>query len=288
VTFGRVGGRPFRAVSDQDHREVQSQGEVVRSEGSPSVGDEAVNLAYDGFGTCYDFFWTNFGRDSLDGHGLPLRGGVHFGRNYGNAFWDGSGTVFFGDGDGRAFQSLTRGLDIIGHELTHGVIQSEVNLSFSGQAGALNEGLSDAFGIMIKQWATKQTAAESDWLIGADIVGPVIAPGALRSLKAPGTANAKDHQVSTMDDYVVGGDVHLNAGIPGHAFYLMCTQVGGYPWESIGRVWYAALRDQSLSPNATFTEFAALTVRQAHEQFGPNNPVSNAVRHGWEGTRVQA
>jgi Zn-dependent metalloprotease len=287
VTFNRLGGRPLRSVSDQKHLEIQTPGEIMRSEGAPAVPDDAVNQAYEGLGATYDFYWTHFGRDSLDGDGMALRSGVHFGRNYGNAFWDGSGVIYFGDGDGRAFLNMARGIDIIGHELTHGVIQAEANLSFSGQAGALNEGIADAFGIMIKQWAQGQTAADSDWLIGVDVVGPVIRPGALRSLKAPGTANVKDHQVARMDDYLPDGDVHMNSGIPGHAFYLTCLQAGGNSWDAVGRVWYAALRDNALNVNATFEEFAARTVRQAGELFGMNSDIVHAVRHGWEGVQVK-
>src|SRR5439155_997781 len=83
------------------------------------------------------------------------------GQNYDNAFWDGRQMVF-GDGDGIIFNSFTSSLDVIGHELTHGVTGSEANLTYQGQSGALNESISDVFGSLVKQYTLKQTAAQAD------------------------------------------------------------------------------------------------------------------------------
>src|SRR5919198_2763674 len=106
--------------------------------------------------------------------------------------------MFFGDGDGVLLTDTTAGIDVIGHELTHGVTQHEANLEYSGQSGALNESISEVFGIQVKQMALGQTAADSDWLGGGDIVGPEL-KDALRSMKSPGTANRYDDQPSDMD-----------------------------------------------------------------------------------------
>ena len=121
-----------------------------------------------------------------------MLGLVHYGRNYDNAFWDNAGHMFFGDGDGQILTQTTAGIDVIGHELTHGVTQHEANLTYSGQSGALNESISDVFGIQVKQMALKQDVTQSDWLIGADIVGPELKP-ALRSMKAPGHGQHARH-----------------------------------------------------------------------------------------------
>ena len=120
-------------------------GAVVRAEGQPASKDPAVNEAYDGLGATYKFYWDIFHRDSIDGAGMALHGLVHFGSKYNNAFWDGQEMVF-GDGDGVLFTRFTASLDVIGHELTHGVTQFEANLVYSGQSGALNESISDVFG----------------------------------------------------------------------------------------------------------------------------------------------
>ena len=95
---------------------------------------------------------------------------MHYGQDYDNAFWDG-GQMVFGDGDGEVFNSLHRSLDVIGHELTHGVTQYTAKLDYQDQSGALNESISDVFGILVKQYKLGQTADQADWLIGAGLLG---------------------------------------------------------------------------------------------------------------------
>ena len=178
---GRAAGRS-RSPGSAARRSARSTTSSTRSRRPPArsyapraprpTGDKATDEAYDGFGATYNFYWQIFDRDSIDGQGLPILGLVHYGTDYDNAFWDGAGHMFFGDGDGKVLTRTTAGLDVIGHELTHGVTQNEANLDYSGQSGALNESMSDALGITIKQYALQQSAAQADWLIGADIVGP--------------------------------------------------------------------------------------------------------------------
>jgi Zn-dependent metalloprotease len=286
VTFARIGGIVQRTVYDQRHSTAQTPGVVARVEGQAPVADEAVNQAYDGLGLTYDYYWDVFDRDSIDAQGLPLLGLVHYGEDYDNAFWDGAGHMFFGDGDGRILRETTAGVDVIGHELTHGVTQHEANLVYSGQSGALNESISDVFGIQVKQRALGQTVDESDWLVGADIVGPELAP-ALRSMKSPGTANPHDDQPADMDGFVAGGDVHTNSGIPNRAFAIAATTLGGNAWDAAGPIWYAALTDPQLTPNATFAAFAALTLAHAGRTYGPASAEEQAVRDGWEAVKVR-
>jgi Zn-dependent metalloprotease len=284
VTFARIGGSPNRTIYDQDHRQNQTLGRVVRAEGQPATGDEAETEAYEGLGKTYDYFWSTFQRDSIDGQGRTLHGCVHFGTDYPNAFWDGH-AMFFGDGDGQMLTRTTAGVDVIGHELTHGVTQYEANLVYSGQSGALNESVSDVFGIQIKQRALGQDVTTSDWLIGADIVGPALQP-ALRSMKDPGEANPHDDQPADMDDYVDGGDVHTNSGIPNKAFYVLATTLGGNAWDAAGPIWYGTLRDARLHPTATFQEFARLTLVGAQATYGETSTESDAVRASWEAVKV--
>ena len=125
--------------------------------------------------------------------------------SYANAFWDGAQMVF-GDGDGEIFGNFTGSIDVTGHELTHGVTQYTANLSYEGQSGALNESISDVFGSLAKQHHRGQSAADADWLIGADIFRPGVSGVALRSLKAPGTAYddprlGRDPQPAHMSGY---------------------------------------------------------------------------------------
>jgi Zn-dependent metalloprotease len=194
--------------------------------------------------------------------------------------------MFFGDGDGRILTQTAKGLDVVGHELTHGVTQHEANLTYSGQSGALNESVSDVFGIQVKQFALGQDVTESDWLIGADIVGEALLP-ALRSMAAPGTANPHDTQPADMDSYVRGGDVHVNSGIPNRAFHVVATTLGGKAWDAAGPVWYNTLCDGALRSGAGFTQFARLTVKHAQRGYGVDSREVQAVRDGWEAVKVR-
>ena len=261
----------------------------MRDEGAAPVADVSVNQAYDGFGLTYKLFWDVFGRDSIDNQGMPIQGLVHYGDAYDNAFWDGAGHMFFGDGDGSLLTDTTKGLDVIGHELTHGVTENEANLTYSGQSGALNESISDVFGSLVKQYHLAQNAAQADWLIGADIVGPELAP-ALRSMKAPGTANRHDTQPADMDHFEAtstdNGGVHANSGIPNHAFYVAATTLGGNAWEAPGHIWYDALIDPQVQPSCSFSQFAAVTVHHAGSRYGPTSAQAEAVRAGWEAVKV--
>jgi len=288
--MGGMGGKPQRTIYDQKNGDAIALGTVARTEGAPKVRDPAVNEAYDHFGSTYKFFWEVLGRNSIDNAGMPILGLVHYSTNYANAFWDGQGHMFFGDGDGQLFVRLTKSLDVIGHELTHGVTQYEANLVYQGQSGALNESMSDVFGSLAKQYAKKHTADKADWLIGKDVVGPTL-KAALRSMKAPGTANKYDKQPATMDGFVNtaadNGGVHINSGIPNYAFYVTATTIGGNAWEKAGRIWYDALRDNNIKPTSGFKAFARATVRQAETRFGTASSEVDAVRAGWDAAKVR-
>jgi Zn-dependent metalloprotease len=282
-------GEAQRTIFDARHTQTLP-GRLVRSEDTPATEDVAVNEAYDGLGATYDFYWDVFSRNSIDDDGLPLNATVHFGQKYDNAFWDGQRMVF-GDGDGEIFNRFTVSVDVIGHELTHGVTEDEAGLIYFYQAGALNESLSDVFGSLVKQRRLNQTADQADWLIGQGLLTSKIHGVALRSMKAPGTAFddpvlGKDPQPAHMRNYVRtfddNGGVHTNSGIPNHAFYLIATQLGGHAWEKAGRIWYETLRDGRLRRNTGFLRFARLTYANAGRIFGSASPEQRAVHDGWQ------
>ncbi len=285
---GPVGG-PHRSIYDQHESDAMELGELARAEGQAAVDDEAVNEAYDGFGATYNFYWEILKRNSIDDLGMPILGLVHFSQRYDNAFWDGEGHVFFGDGDEQLFTRLTKSLDVIGHELTHGVTQYTANLVYRDQSGALNESVSDVFGSLVSQYAKGESAEEASWLIGADVVGPALAP-ALRSMKAPGEANPHDSQPADMDHFVRTGEdnggVHTNSGIPNHAFYVVATTLGGNAWESAGVIWYDALRDPRVKPNCDFLAFAKATLRAAQQRYGAEGKEAEAARAGWDAVKI--
>jgi Zn-dependent metalloprotease len=279
---------PQRSIYDQQNRDDTARTTLARSEGGPAVADAAVNEAYDGLGSTHKMFATQFGWNSIDGMGMAMVGMVHYGQQYQNAFWDGRQMVF-GDGDGKLFARFTKSIDVIGHELTHGVTERIAGLRYSGQSGALNESVSDVFGTLVKQFTLNQTPSTADWLIGADIVGPELSP-ALRSMKAPGTANKYDRQPADMGGYVKtsadNGGVHTNSGIPNRAFYLVASALTAASWLDAGQIWWAALSDPVLRPGSTFKTFAKLTVKQAGILFGASSKQALATTAAWQTVKV--
>jgi Zn-dependent metalloprotease len=264
-------------------------GKIVRGETAPASTDVAANEAYEGSGAVYDFFKEVYKRNSIDGFGLRLDSTVHYGQKYNNAFWNGSQMVY-GDGDGELFNRFTISIDVIAHELTHGVTQSEAALIYRGQSGALNESFSDVFGVLVKQKILNQTADKADWLIGEGLLTSKVNGKALRSMKAPGTAYddkvlGKDPQPGEMKNLYKGtgdnGGVHINSGIPNRAFYLVASALGGYAWEKAGKIWYIALTER-LRPSSDFRAAARATISIAGELYGMNSTEQQAVREAWK------
>jgi Zn-dependent metalloprotease len=279
---------PDRTIADAKNTE-DLPGTTVRTEDQGPVADAAVNQAFDGLGDTFDFYEDVYGRDSIDGRGLPLDATVHYGQDYDNAFWNGERMVF-GDGDGDVFTGFTGSITVIAHELTHGVTEASGGLTYQGQSGALNESISDVFGVLTEQYHLDQTADEASWLIGAGILAPGIHGVALRSMKAPGTAYddptlGKDPQPATMAGYVQttddNGGVHINSGIPNHAFYLYAVALGGHAWEQAGLVWYKTLTGGALKPSTDFATFANATVTTATAEYGENSKEVAALRSAW-------
>ncbi|MEV4440389.1 M4 family metallopeptidase [Streptomyces sp. NPDC049577] len=291
---GTPSDKPQRTIYDSGHLE-RLPGRKVHAEGDAPAKDATVNRAHAGLGATFDLYLNVFGRRSIDDAGMPLNASVHYGEKYDNAFWDGEQMVF-GDGDGELFVDFTVSVDVIGHELTHGVTQHTANLEYYGQSGALNESLSDVFGSMIKQYALGQTADQADWLIGQGLLAPHVTGTALRSMKAPGTAYdddvlGKDPQPAVMDDYVHtnrdNGGVHINSGIPNHAFYLLATELGGHSWERAGKIWYDTLTGGELAADAGFADFARLTAAVARSLYGEGDEIG-AVLKAWQQVGVPA
>ena len=269
-------------------------GTVVRTENDPPVSDVAVNEAFDGSGATYDLYYNIYQRNSIDGNGMRLDSTVHYQKGYDNAFWNGEQMVY-GDGDEdlppaqRIFNRFTIAIDVMGHELTHGVTQYTAKLVYSFQPGALNESMSDVFGSLVKQYTLNQTADQADWIIGAGLFTSNVNGVGIRSMKAPGTAYddpkiGKDPQPAHMKDYVNtvsdNGGVHINSGIPNHAFYVVATEIGGFAWEKAGQIWYLTLKSK-LSSSSNFQNCADMTYQAAGELYGTGSLEQQAVKTGW-------
>lgn len=264
-------------------------GQLVRGEGEPASGDPAVDEAYDGTGAVRDLFAQVLGHDSWDGRGSAVVSTVHYGRDYVNAFWDGTQLVF-GDGDGTLFARFTKPLDVIAHEFTHGVTQATAGLAYEGQPGALNESVSDVFAAVTEQRVRDQDVTQADWLIGSDLLLPGVQGVALRSMREPGTAYddprlGADPQVGSMDRYVDTtedhGGVHLNSGIPNRAYVLAATAIGGRSWQTSAPIWWAALTGGDVGHDTDFAGFAAATVAAAERLHAVESAAVAAVRDAW-------
>lgn len=274
-------------------------GSLVRSEGDPPSDDAAVDEAYEGAGATYNLYADIYQRNSIDDAGMVLQSTVHYRTGYDNAFWNGSQMVY-GDGDEdlpedqRLFNRFTIALDIISHELTHGVTQYTGGLVYANQPGALNESFSDVFGVLVKQRVLGQTADQADWIIGAGLFTANVNGIGIRSMKEPGTAYddpvlGRDPQPGHMDNYVNttsdNGGVHINSGIPNRAFYLTALEMGGNAWEKAGQIWYVTLRDR-IQANTNFQRAADLTYTVAGELYGNGSLEQQAVAHGWAGVGI--
>jgi Zn-dependent metalloprotease len=269
--------RKFRQVFDAKQSD-QLPGTLSRSEGQAKVGDAGVNEAYDGAGNTYDFYDKIFHRNSLDDNGMTLISSVHVGEvddsgqlgPMNNAFWNGE-QMAYGDGDGSIFRPFTKSLDVIGHELTHGVQSFTSNLKYFAQSGALNEHFADVFGILVRQWKEGETVAKANWVVGVEVFVPANTRRGIRDMENPGTAFINDPDLGTdpqpshMSKIFTGPrdrqGVHINSGIPNRAFVLTAKAIGGKAWDVTGRIWYDTLLQ--LNTNSQFIDCAKLTVQVA-------------------------
>jgi Zn-dependent metalloprotease len=285
-------GRKHRLVYNMERRRFPFPGRLVRSEGDQAGNDEAVNEAYDYAGVTYDFYREIFGRNSLDNNGMSLISSVHYGVNIANAFWNGE-QMLYGDGDSTIFLRFTKALDVVAHELTHGVITHESNLVYEDEPGALNEHFADIMSALVKQWHKKQTADQADWLLGDDLMVPDVGVKSIRTMKAekayenhpllgtdPQPKHMRDKYTGTADN----GGVHINSGIPNHAFYLVATKLGAYSWERAGRIWYKTLRN--LNKFSNFQETADMTYQVALADYGSGSQEQEAVQAAWQAVGI--
>ncbi len=237
-----------------------SYSQVFSGNNSWGGAPEGVSAHYNA-GQSYEYFLNVHGRNSINGAGETIVSVVNVadenGSSLGNAFYNGL-AIWYGNGD-NTFFPLGRALDVAGHELSHGVVENSANLIYQNESGAMNESFADIFGAMIDR---------EDWLIGEDVVRPGVFPGgALRSLSDPhngasfgdlGRGWQPKHTNERFTGSEDNGGVHINSGIPNHAYYLFATQVGR---ERAERVFYRALTTY-LTRSSGFTELR-FSVEQA-------------------------
>lgn len=265
----------------------QESGSLWRIQsGDPNSGwDPAGVSALVNTQAAFDYYFERFERDSIDDNGQALLAVIHYGNAVDNAFWS-SPYLVFGDG-GRYFSNLAGCLDIVAHEITHGVIENTSNLRYQNQSGALNESFADIFAAMVDR---------DDWLMGEDCT--VSYPGFLRSLSDP--AQGLGGQPRSMSEYQIlpnteegdWGGVHINSGIPNRAAYLIAE---GLSAEGIGTsigktkmelIFYETMR--ALTPNAEFIDAASVSQSIAEQIYGLESVEALSVREAWDVVGVSA
>jgi len=224
TTTGKIAARHpqimyARALETQDcHQKMRRCSVVTTSPDTINTGDNAIDAAHNYAIATYNYYFNNYGRDSIDDTGMTLKSRAHYSNNYNNAFWDGT-QMTYGDGDGVTFIPLSQDADVVGHELTHGVTERTSGLIYQGESGALNEAWSDIFGSMVDR---QEGASGADiWLIGEDIYTPNISGDALRNMANPAQFGDRDYYPDRYTGTSDNGGVHTNSGIANLAFQLL-------------------------------------------------------------------
>jgi Zn-dependent metalloprotease len=230
------------------------------------------------------FFAEIFNRNSFDNLGSAMQSTLHFGMPAGQALWSGS-QVLYSDGDGSLFLDPVDCDDLVGHEWTHAVTASTLQLAPTRtESGGLDESISDVFGSMFRQWLNGEDVVQADWRMGSSLLGPgSLSKGlkCVRDLADPGGPHCLIRQPPQFSGFVPAMQPHISSGIPNHAFYVGARAIGGRSWESIGQVWYAALTGSGAQRNMTMAQFAAQTRALAGSMFSAQASVVAGVDAGW-------
>jgi len=243
----------------------------------------AISAAFN-FSETYDYFREQHGRNSLDNQGGNITAIVRIG-NYDNASWNGNLSIMiFGDA-----KPYAASLDVVAHELGHGITEKSAGLVYENQSGALNESFSDIFGEMTEA----RTRGQNDWLMGSEL------GGAFRNLKNPGALQIEGLgrpypskmseflRLPNTDDADHGG-VHLNSSIINHCFYLLAE---GLP-EAIGkvdaaRIFYRTLTAH-LQPQSQFIDCRLGAIASAEALFGAISPQALATARAFDAVEIFA
>lgn len=276
-------------------------GTLLFQEGGSS-SDSVAMAAYNNLGYTYNYYKGKFNRDSIDGNGMTLIATVHYGNRYNNAFWNGSQMVF-GDGDGTTFSPFANALDVVAHELAHGVTERTANLTYASEPGALNEAWSDIFAANVEAYRDGGISANT-WKIGEVCYTPGTAGDALRYMNNP-TADGYSADYyperlypnctpSSSNDYC---GVHGNSGIANLAYYLLVAggthprnkttvNVPGIGMAKAEQIFYRALTTYMTS-STNFQGARNATAQAAADLYGGTSSAEyNAVQKCWDAVGV--
>jgi bacillolysin len=268
-------------------------------------------------GYTYDYFFKRFGRRGLDNANIRIRSLTHpvsrqdaftasssvLGSYYVNAFYAGDGIMVYGEGlppgtsfGGQQWNFLAGSLDVVAHELTHGVTDYSSNLIYRNESGALNEAFSDIIATSVEFFFQPPGSGDlrADYLLGEDVVKP----GGLRSMENPQAYGDPDHYSRRFLGMADNGGVHINSGIANHAFYLaveggtnrtsgLAVQgLGSAGREQVEKVFYRAFT-QMLPSNANFALARAATIQAARDLYGSGSSAERAVTQAWTAVGVE-
>ena len=271
--------QPVGAIWTVDMKNTtDSYGQIISNNNSFSNNPEGVSAHYNA-GLSYEYFRANHNRNGLSGDGQTIQSFVNVvdqdGNSMGQAFYSQFG-LFYGNGDS-SFFPLGRGLDVAGHELSHGVVVNSANLEYRNESGAMNESFADVFGAMIDR---------DDWLIGEDVVRTSAYPsGALRSLQDPhngrpagafNTGWQPRHVNEKFNGPEDNGGVHINSGIPNYAFYCIANNIG----KSLAEVIYYRALTNYLVRSSGFNELRYAVERATMDI--SNQSTLNVVRNAFD------
>ncbi|SET88225.1 M4 family metallopeptidase [Stigmatella erecta] len=271
---------------------IQDNNNVWGEATDPSRNKAAVDAHY-GAQMTYDMLKNVLGRDSLDGKGEKLISNIHIGKDFVNAYWDGT-QMNYGDGDGKDAGPLTT-LDIAGHEIAHGLTERTAGLLYRNESGGLNEAFSDIMGSGVEWYASQQNkAVQFDWAVGEDAWTPNNgdATDALRYMDDP----TKDgYSVDHYKNYPKQTEVHGSSGIANNAFYLLAnggtnrtskaTVQDGIGMEKGLKIYYRALAHY-MTPNTTFAQAREATVKAATDLYGAGSTEAKKVAESWAAVGV--
>jgi thermolysin len=209
-------------------------------------------------------------------------------------YGEGGGPAIFISGTTRfTVRNFAGSLDVVGHELTHGVTAFTSNLIPLNEAGALNEAFSDMMGSSIEFFVRP---ASGNYLMG-DNIATALVPGLVRSLQDPLAFGTPDNYAIRLTDTADNGEVHNNSTIPSHAFYLAIEGgtnrtsrlgvqgVGSANREQIEKVFYRGFT-QLLPSNGTFSTARAATIQAARDLYGAGSAPERAVTQAWTAVGV--
>jgi bacillolysin len=306
----------WRRVIDYLNAEISLSTSDLAADSDNDWTDGAIGDAHVYTGWTYDYYFKRFNRAGLDNANIPIVSLVHPVRRievfdlidvipdfFVNAFYAGDGIMVYGVGlpagtflGGQVWDFLSGSLDIVAHELTHGVTEYTSNLIYRNESGALNEAFSDMMGTSAEFFFQRPGSAsmQADYLIGED----VIRPGGIRSMANPAVFGDPDHYSVRFTGSADNGGVHINAGIPNQVFYLAIEGganrtsgqsvqgVGAGNREQIERVFYRAFT-QLLPSDATFAVARAATLQSARDLYGAGSPPERAVQQAWTAVGVE-